>query len=77
MAWPPRSPDLNPLDFFFWGFVNQQVYNSRIFHSTSELKQAIIQEIDNIPPEMIQKAISSIPKRLQCVIDSNGQIIKK
>ena len=19
--WPPRSPDLTPCDFFFWGFV--------------------------------------------------------
>ncbi|PNF27089.1 hypothetical protein B7P43_G08552 [Cryptotermes secundus] len=22
IAWPPRSPDLTPLDFFLWGFVN-------------------------------------------------------
>ncbi|GBN41973.1 hypothetical protein AVEN_258019-1 [Araneus ventricosus] len=22
VAWPPRSPDLNPLDFFFWGHLN-------------------------------------------------------
>ena len=21
MRWPPRSPDLTPCDFFFWGFV--------------------------------------------------------
>jgi hypothetical protein len=21
VAWPPRSPDLTPLDFFLWGFV--------------------------------------------------------
>lgn len=26
VAWPPRSPDLTPLDFFFWGFVKEQVY---------------------------------------------------
>ncbi|OXU27348.1 hypothetical protein TSAR_015087, partial [Trichomalopsis sarcophagae] len=24
--WPPRSPDLNPLDFFLWGSVNDAVY---------------------------------------------------
>jgi len=21
-AWPPRSPDITPLDFFLWGYVN-------------------------------------------------------
>ena len=26
MMWPPRSPDLNPLDFFFWGFMKQKVH---------------------------------------------------
>lgn len=24
--WAPRSPDLNPLDFFFWGYAKQEVY---------------------------------------------------
>ena len=27
IAWPPRSPDLTPLDFFLWGFVKDQVYS--------------------------------------------------
>jgi hypothetical protein len=21
ITWPPRSPDLTPLDFFFWGYM--------------------------------------------------------
>jgi hypothetical protein len=25
-AWPPRSPDLNPLDFRLWGHLNLNVY---------------------------------------------------
>jgi hypothetical protein len=25
-AWPPRSPDLNPLDFYLWGNVKCLVY---------------------------------------------------
>jgi hypothetical protein len=25
-AWPPRSPDLNPLDFYLWGHLNFLVY---------------------------------------------------
>jgi hypothetical protein len=25
-AWPPRSPDLNPLDFYLWGHLRTLVY---------------------------------------------------
>jgi len=24
--WPPRSLDLNPLNFYFWGYIKQKVY---------------------------------------------------
>ena len=23
--WPPRSPDITPLDFFLWGYVKDRV----------------------------------------------------
>ena len=26
VIWPPNSPDLNFLEFFFWGYVMQHVY---------------------------------------------------
>ncbi|GBN94848.1 hypothetical protein AVEN_4932-1 [Araneus ventricosus] len=26
VEWPPRSPDLNPLDYFLWGYIKQRVY---------------------------------------------------
>jgi hypothetical protein len=24
--WPPQSPDLNPIDFFLWGHLMENVY---------------------------------------------------
>ncbi|KAJ4451308.1 hypothetical protein ANN_02769 [Periplaneta americana] len=27
IAWPPRSPDLNPLDFYLWGHLKSLVYS--------------------------------------------------
>ncbi|GBO16290.1 hypothetical protein AVEN_146960-1 [Araneus ventricosus] len=30
VAWPPRSPDLNPLDFFFWGHMKSSVYETPV-----------------------------------------------
>jgi len=43
MRWPPRSPDLTPCDFFFWGFVKDTVFvpplpaNLQIFVTVSPL----------------------------------------
>jgi len=43
MRWPPRSPDLTPCDFFFWGFVKDAVFvpplpaNLQIFATVSQL----------------------------------------
>jgi len=43
MRWPPRSPDLTPCEFFFWGFVKDTVFapplpaNLQIFATVSPL----------------------------------------
>jgi hypothetical protein len=29
-AWPPRSPDLNPLDFYLWGHLKTIVYTAPV-----------------------------------------------
>ena len=29
-AWPVMSPDLTPLDFFFWGYVKDRVYKTAV-----------------------------------------------
>lgn len=33
VQWPPRSPDLNPLDFYLWGCMKSIVYESEILNS--------------------------------------------
>lgn len=30
VPWPPRSPDLTPLDFFLWGYMKQIVYDTPV-----------------------------------------------
>lgn len=30
ILWPPRSPDLNPLDFFYWGCLRGEVYRQPV-----------------------------------------------
>jgi hypothetical protein len=45
---PARSPNLNPCDFFFWGCLKDEVYNSNP-RMDEKLKQNIRREIANIP----------------------------
>ena len=28
--WPPRSPNITPLDFFLWGYVKDRVYATQV-----------------------------------------------
>jgi hypothetical protein len=30
LAWPPRSPDITPLDFFLWGYVKDKVCAAKV-----------------------------------------------
>jgi len=51
MRWPPRSPDLTPCDFFFWGFVKDTVFvpplpaNLQIFTTVSPLLWLVDRDI--------------------------------
>jgi hypothetical protein len=29
-AWPPRSPDFTPMDFFLWGHIKALIYKSPV-----------------------------------------------
>jgi len=30
VEWPPRSPDLNPIDFYLWGHVKSEVFSTPV-----------------------------------------------
>jgi hypothetical protein len=42
--WPPRSPDLNPCDYFLWGYLKSRVYNP-LPKDLDDLKANIEREI--------------------------------
>ena len=45
--WPPRSPDLNPLDYFLQGYLKSKEYNS-LPTTLDDLKENIAREIQKI-----------------------------
>lgn len=52
IEWPSRSPDLSPLDFFYWGHLKNNVYRNRN-NNLEELRIKILNESERITREMI------------------------
>lgn len=71
LTWPAHSPDLNPCDFLLWGYLKSKVYN-RPLNSIEELETQILEQVDAIPKEMLQKCFQSFLKRLRAVIAAEG-----
>jgi transposase len=56
IEWPPRSPDLSPLDYFFWGHLKNVIYKTKP-ESLADLRNRIHQEAARITADMIQNSI--------------------
>lgn len=69
--WPPRSPDLTPLDFFLWGYLKDKVYgtNSR---TVEELKIRIKEELEKVPVSMLLNVEKSCVRRMLKCKEANG-----
>lgn len=71
IEWPARSPDLTPLDFFLWGYLKTQVYQSPV-NDLHELRARISQECRNIQRETFEKVRREIENRLYYCLANNG-----
>ena len=56
--WPPRSPDLNPCDFYLWGYLKSKVYNP-LPKTLDELKSNIKRDIENMKKDTLESAFLS------------------
>ena len=74
--WPPRSPDLSPLDFCLWGYLKSKVYSPRPVN-LNELQASITREVAQIDPEMVRRAILDMRARAQKCIGANGGQFEK
>lgn len=69
--WPPRSPDLSPLDYFLWGYVKDHVFRSKPA-SLDELKKEVREVIASINSEMLGKVIANFGRRIEKCIAADG-----
>ncbi|CAK1578802.1 unnamed protein product [Parnassius mnemosyne] len=67
-AWPPRSSDLTPLDFFLWGYVKERVFN-RECDSADEMRQRIVDVFDKLRTDFLYLAIQKCI--IHCVKESS------
>lgn len=77
--WPPKSPDLNVLDYYFWNKVKETVYEGRRtpFENVEQLKRRIKRVWwKAVDMEEVRRAISRFRPRIRCVIKNNAGPIK-
>lgn len=69
--WPPRSCDLNPLDFFLWGYIKDKVYENKP-NSISHLKEAICHIIGTITSDLCHRVIENFERRIHYCAEHEG-----
>ncbi|KYN18416.1 hypothetical protein ALC57_09291 [Trachymyrmex cornetzi] len=71
VLWPPRSPDLNPLDFFLWGYVKDAVY-SETPTTRWNMMERIKRAYEAITPLMLGNVQRNFRCRLLLCLENNG-----
>ncbi|KMQ82897.1 transposable element tc3 transposase [Lasius niger] len=75
-TWPPRSPDLNPCDFWLWGYLKSVVYNGRI-QNLADLKASITHHIHCISADTLRSVVEHAVLRFQLVAEQGGGHIEQ
>ena len=70
-AWPPRSPDINSLDIYLWGYVKIGV-----FKSLQHLKGRITQALAQVTVLVLDKTRKELLRRLKMLTDNRGSNVE-
>ena len=73
VAWPARSPDLTPLDFFLWGCMKEKVYQTEIAS-----REELVAKINEAAMEIRQHDVDHVQREVgrraaACVRTGGGQ----
>jgi hypothetical protein len=73
IAWPPRSPDLNYLDFYLWEHLKIFVYAAAVDNEAA-LHHRIVDACQNIRnyPGIFERVRRSIMRRVEAYFESHG-----
>lgn len=72
IQWPAQSPDLNPIEHL-WFHIKRKLQEYEIPpKGVHELWERVAKEWNEIPPEVCQRLIESMPRRVAAVIKAKG-----
>ena len=71
----PFSPNLNPLDYFVWSYV-ENITNMTSHNTKDSLIIASHQVFAKLPPALVEKACSQFRIRIEAVIEVEGGYIE-
>jgi hypothetical protein len=71
--WPPRSPDLNPLDFYVWGHVKSVMYSTAV-NDVQTLRARIMAACHTVrtAPGIFDRVRRSMRRRAEACIQAGG-----
>ena len=72
---PPSSPDLKPLDYFVWSYV-EKITNMTSHNTKASLITAIRRVFAELPPALVEKVPSQFLIRIEAVIEAEGGYIE-
>jgi len=78
IAWPPRSPDFTPLDYYLWGHMKTLVYESKV-NSRTALRHHIFataEHIRNHPDNTASATRSLLVCVKNCIATGGGHFEK-
>ena len=73
--WPPSTPDLNPLDYFVWSYV-ENIINMTSHNTKASLIAAIRRVFAEFPPALVKRGFSQFRIRIEAVIEAEGGYIE-
>ncbi|GBN40064.1 hypothetical protein AVEN_227825-1 [Araneus ventricosus] len=71
VEWPPLLPDLNPLEFFLWGYIKQRVYANPP-PTLQELRSHITDDCASVSPSVLYNVQWEVESRVQMCIVAEG-----
>lgn len=76
IIWPPRSPDLNPCDFFLWGYVKQNLYSFATIPNLQQLQVELFRIFAAITPRTLEGVRREFYNRLGYCLGREGGIFE-
>ena len=71
--WPARSPDMNPCDYFLWGYLKHKVFTTQP-QTLVELRDKINTEVAALKqdPLLVKRSVRDMVRRTQLCIEGDG-----